>query len=1190
MKTKQVIFPQVNFRLLRTILFVGFVAQTLLACTNRDVTVTAHEGPVGGDEIVTAPKGPAVDLAALNHANPDSLLAKIQASQKTGGSALSVNEKVSILTSLEVFVLNRSYLEDPRVIHTKQMRAALRAFNESLVSLAEQNPDQAKPWIEKARIAIESGCDGLLKDCTNIRFFSGDHNSAKLMELSARTIDKAIDGEKDIAKRDDLVRTYYRRLKISFALRNRVSDSKFDFMYLMRASDYAETFSRSPKNSRERDLLTQHSEVFEMILNAFNPDLSDPKFKTQFESFVNAFSPWNYSRQTESPFGQAATRMLALAARDFLYDGKSNALSSSLVKAIKHSQETPPLPVTLMEGETNPFAHVDDSLANIESQFQKEEGNIWRDLSLKDTMPRDEYFYMIDRIYGGHLTPDDATEIWRGSRQDANALLKAAEQYIKIRVAAQIVRTNRYMSFIYSSQKYSSTDLFQMAIKNSFPIENQWRRMLDRIKWIQTFLERNLKAADDRLNSESYTHVDTMLTSITRNIKITSVYTNMMLMAYFLSEVKFKFPISTAFGSWELDAATIVSWFFEGNLRPVFKFGNDDVPLKRIETLYVFLFGLKTDAFKTFSVSKEKPLDLPRFFEVVIGKYLEADRLELQNALEAERKTMRQSNGMATFLQVCRQDRQLLAQGIRPGHQGTTLAIELDRLPFGTYVGARSIYGEDAWRFHSDSLTKRIKGMNDGLKRKLDFVKIMVDLLRQHLNIIHAPSDEVLRKIDGFLEGIRTLETEYLTELTRWNDTLSPCLDQSIAIEIDRQNDLVELEIQHLRSVWQHMTAIRAANGNSAVQLAAVQKATAYLNSTLALDELPSAANYKTVSEITGDEYVYAEFDVLLRLRRGLKKVAPNVRIIMPSDLTDTKMWKDRAQVIITYNENEELFVREALRNFNGSTGSYVKWLNTTGDATIFVNRVKLNTQLYRLGRFPVYNTSDISCQGKTNITECPKKIYEMSAKRLVDEMANITNMLSMTENGGRPKRDAQYLKMLGMTARWDKAKLADFMLDKNGEPISVFETLYMALTEEKAALEEALDYHTTEQAVGHFLFAPEAVFKEVLDGSFFRLVYRYFSRINELTAAIRAREQADAKAGRRLEYSYEWRENQMIGTSIETENGAPVYLARQKIADVLTRRRNFNEATKDAFNGEKKPDDWLKRVLEVLRDSEKNP
>jgi hypothetical protein len=126
------------------------------------------------------------------------------------------------------------------------------------------------------------------------------------MELSAREVEAEIDQSLKLTStskklKNDLVRIYYRRLKMAYELKNRTMDRELEFLYLARASQYAEAFDSEIPTSRERELLAQHVEVFETILAGFNPDLSNQEFRKRFESFVNNFGPWRYSRPRREP-------------------------------------------------------------------------------------------------------------------------------------------------------------------------------------------------------------------------------------------------------------------------------------------------------------------------------------------------------------------------------------------------------------------------------------------------------------------------------------------------------------------------------------------------------------------------------------------------------------------------------------------------------------------------------------------------------------------------------------------------------------------------------------------------------------------------------------------------------------------------------------------------------------------------
>lgn len=1121
------------------------------ACAKHEVPITQHEGPVVGDEVVHAPTTAPMNIDALKKVDAPGISARVGQN--------SPQQTISALETLSPFILNAAYIENPRLVQTKQVREALRAFNDSLLSLHRKNPEQALNWIEKERVMIESGCDGELKGCVNLGFFRQENSSSKIMVLAAMQIDREIEQSPKGEKRDQLLRLYYRRLAVAFELVNRTADSELEFMYLSRAAELAESFPKTAADSRERQLIAQHSEVFEMILNRFSPDLSNPEMRARFERFVTAFRPWKYSRREANPFGQAATRMLSLAAQNFLYqDTSKKALNSSLIAAISDAQKTtsPVSGDALNEGLETSFAMVSQSLKTSEM-------SLWKNLSLNDEFSRDEYFFMVDRLFGDHLTPDDASEIWRGSNRNAQQLLTVAEKYMKIQIAAQIVRTNRYMSSIYANKDWSSATLFTKAVEKSYPVSTQWNQLLSRIERLQLFIDRNLKALDNSQSSQELRDVNRMLTSMRRNIKYLSVYPNMMLMVYFMAEVDFKLEVYTYFGKYDIDSGVIISWFFDGKIKPLFNFGNDADGLKRIETLYAFLFALKTETFKAFSVN-QKPLDISKFFEVVIGKFMDADRVELQNGLESIRKDVRQSNTLDLFTKTCQADRASLDSSGKLGTRGTPIATDLSTFQRGAYQGANSGLGEDAHRFYRGDLASTVRTINEGLRAKLTFVHVLIEILDQHLQASGA-NDTTRRQtvagIEKHLSTIERLQAEYLTEVIRANDVIGPCLEQSVAIEIEQQSAAFALEAQHLRGVWEAMRAARAGGAQ------ALTKANAELRATLGLSDISKGANYPMVSQISKNEYVYGELDVLLRFRQHMKKVSPALRIVMPSDLTDTSYWKSRNQVVIPFDEDVRVFVRQGMRNFGASGAAFVNWINTTSNPESFINRLKLETELYKLGEIQVYNIREQSCANANNVQACPMIKTEISADRVVEDTARTIQLLSMSDANRTAKTDVETITWLGGNSRWDKSQLRGFLLDQNGDPTTLFEGIYRVITDDQAQVEEAREFHMTEKSVGHFLFAPEERFKTVLRKGFAPRVQQYFKRINQFEAAVERREQKDAASGQILDFSYEILHGDLRRSPIDMSSGRPVYLSRPRMDDQRTRHEIFNRETNGIFN-----------------------
>lgn len=1164
---------------MKTFLFTSvLLSSTMIACTKREIPVTQHESPRRSDEIVIAPASENVDTAAFKSINTSSLNAKL--------SNADAGDKLNAIQALAPFILDRAYVENERLNSSPKMREALSVYLRALMGdgstagLAQINPKLASEWIERTRVVIESGCDGTGKGCSRaiLRFFKQDIGASRLMEASAREVEIELDrlskarssspklrGETQKLQ-NELVRTYYRRLKMAYELKNQTMDRELEFLYLARASQYAEAFNSEIPTTRERELLAQHIEVFETILAGFNPDLSNKEFRERFEAFVNNFGPWRYSRRGENPFGRASTRMLSLAAQNFLYrDGK---LSQSLTVAIQDSQEIQKAPENTSQDafEQKTFESLDSSFSMIVKHIREKQPAIWMNLSLSDSFKRDEYFFIIDRIFGDHLTIEDASEVWRGTKRDSKALLQVAEQYIKIQIAAQTVRTNKYMAGIYSNRDWSSTTLLEKAIEQSYPVQTQWNQLLGRIERLHLFLDRSLKSTEDVWGASDFSKVDRMLSSIRRNIKYLSVYPNMMMMAYYMAESKFKLSIYTFFGKFEIDTGQIIGWFFDGKLSPFFNFGNDGNGLKRIETLYAFLFALKTDTFASFSASRGERIDVVKFFDVVIAKFLDEERIDLSNAIDEIRRETRK-NTMETFLKTCEQDRDLINRGVKPGTAGARLPIDLWAFKFSTYVGttASSSHGYAALQFHNERRAEKIRTLNSSLRAKLEFVQIMTGLLEEQLRKTGSNEAEIERireKIKVYTSRVSQLRAEFLTEVTRWNRTLSNCVDQAVRVEVERQGELLEMEEKHLRYVWSKIKEARSSQNREAL-LGALNKE---IVSSTGAEKISSSKPFLPKSAATEDNYVYADLDVTLRMVQHLKKVAPNVDIIMPSDLSDSSIWKAENRRVIPYSSSEEEFVRSGMKNFDEGTSTIMSWLGSTDDPTTFIQRLNVNTELYKLGRFKVFDVSSVACREQSDMTKCPLRDEEITAEDLVNQTSATLRMLSMTE-GGKPKKDTRIIALVGATSRWNREKLKkSFVLEENGEPKTLFESLFEGLIQDTTLLDEAKDFNLTNRSTGEFLFAPEKEFRTIVSQGFQPSVDTYFGRAEALLKAIDVREKKDGASGNTIDYSYELRPSGLARIQLERKEQIPVYLSRQKIEDFATSRILFDRETGDAF------------------------
>lgn len=1127
------------------------------ACTPKEVPVVTHDKDVPVESVVYAPKGPAANAEAFSKLD---LGAMSQRMSKAGSS-----EALLTLESLAPYMLFGRYIEDPHYSNSAKLRKALEMWNIALLKAEKTHASTVaeKGYFEKFARVVLSGCNSELKGCINIGFFRQDPNTARVLETMAVHTEKLIGNEKDTAKKDTLVQTYYRYLMVSFDLRNRVADQEFEFLYLNRARDYAEYFSRLPLESKERPAMQRHTEIFEMILNGFKPDLSNPAFKERVQKFVENFSPWNYSRTEPNPFGVGATKMLGLAARNFLYVSSDSGaqLSPSLVEAIKTSQAK-----ASGDGEK--------AFDQIVAEFSGPHAFIGKALSLDASFPRDEYFFIVDRLFGDHLTPDDASEIWEGSRQDSARLLKTLEQYLKIQITWLIIETNRYMSDVYANKDgYASNTLVQNAVEKSYPISSRWQRTIAKINRLGIFVKRHMKRSVLTDDSPEFRRIDSILTSLGRNIKYISVYPNMMLMAYFMEKADGTLPLYTYWGKVDIDTVTIITQFFNGNVAPFFNFGNDSERLKRLETLYAFYFALKTDTFKAFNANGKNNVDEVRFFEKVIGKFLAENKKDLIDSKQSLVEDLSRSATHRPFMMICAEDRQALENRVLPGTTGTPFSIDFIKdFPYLTYmVGNNNGYGQSMFRFYNDSLGNKINEKMGTLRVKMVFVESMIRIFDNHLEktgVSQEKRNEILNEIRKNIQSVKDVATEYITEIYRSHTDFSKCFNQTLKIEWDRQRRLVRMEETYLREAYR---AIRLARDpsftvpGSTDRILTIDEVKAKYAPTLPGDQLP-----EPVGAITTEALFYSQLDTMLRLRSFMKKLAPQVTIVLPPDLTDTQIWRDRRLSTIPATLSEDEFVMQGLNHFNGVGNSFVHWFSTNDSLKSINSRLKMLAEVTKLGEFEVFDWQNPSCAATqaTDVLTCPKAKKRITPDDIVNEMAATIRLMSISENG-TDKSDAQIMRLIGNQQRFDRSELQVFFLDdKTGLPRSLMETIYKLVATDPIALQEARDYYATASTLGHFLFTPDDSVANIMRQMYRPLLMNSFKLADEMEAAIHAREKKDKDSGASiLELGYSLNNGRVNAIRpLKTADGTPIYIDPAKPEDVVATRKLFHDETRMFF------------------------
>ncbi len=1115
----QVLIKRENSIILRSI-YAATVTLLLTACPTRKVQRYQHEGPV-------AQKHPGVQAStevSLKELS-EIKIERLQPSRPENQRDLYA----TVVAPLAKFILNRNYVESAEYIGTIKMRQMLEAFNSAILQLLEKSPavlDREK-ILERYEQMLLSGCSIDLSDlvgCTNFRFYKSDSQTAKIVQKIAT---KAKD-----------VRRYYKLLALAFELQNRARDRDLEFMYLRRAREYAEYYRSLPEGDKEKPLMRRHGIIFDTLLKDI---LADPS-NSQFRAFIMDFEPWTYSRQEGSAFHYGRERLFQLAANGYLYE-KSGLLSQDLRQAIASSQSK------------------EDSLGPSFTQIVKSlnsgaYGSVLRglDVGVNDVLNgqiQDEYFFIIDRLYRGHIDVDEAKQIWLGSKKNETRFLNTLALYLRIQIIQKIFETNEFMSEIYANPKYDSNTMIKTVLEKSLDISERWIGMLKRIELLKRLVNSQLRQFG--LESGSLRTTNLMFDSIRRNIKYMAVYPNMFLMSYFLTKNKAIFTIYTFWGEIKIDHTLLVNAMFDGKLAPWFRFGNDEVPLSKIELLYAFHFALNNGSFETFSKIKESngqaTVDRVGFLKEIIKEYTGNENQELKKSVESLR-SMFSSNSYRQFLNQCQLE--------KVGRDDFSLQMEFEKIGNYTYFGGGDLQFQSPlahvpFAFYAQAAT----GLNqiDGhVRNKLALVRTMVEMLKYDLAQRGLGEAEVKRVTQDLSELVRDTEkyrTQYITETIRRHREIGDCVERARTIEFRRQNQLFKEEIEHLRKVYRDMLPLQSLQGEPLqARLRLLNESYGFTRANIEGENLDVTEFYK-FDVITQKTYRYSKYDLFVRMMNRMSRMRPMTKFLVPSDLNLSldfyrEKTGDQIELLDIRGQpiSEDQFVMNAMRNLNGmSEHSWVKWASQPGKNDFNESKVRTLAVLFRLSY---------------GVSEFREQIHPREVLQEVKEMVRLATIAP---------EEVPILKILGRERKQSLDDLRRFMLDgKTGEERPVFENAFKLMTDAEKQLAEAKQFYLAIKHAGYFLFAPNDSVLKIMRDQYRPFVDSVRLRTQQLIGEVaKANETTDPAF---LRFAYELNGQRLIyyqGGS--AANGRTQFLSPRSIADSRATEKEFDRDTENYFH-----------------------
>ncbi|MGE4133865.1 MAG: hypothetical protein AB7F86_19670 [Bdellovibrionales bacterium] len=939
---------------IRLLLFSASALSVLTACPPKNKPRIEHEGAKQWQAEVTP------DDRGVGREEFDSYNLRA-AYELLKGDPNSLTEKV--LKPLSRFLLNGKFIEDPR-FHGTRMAQMIEIFNTAFLNRMEKG-DTTKDFQEieaKYYQTLFAGCSrDLKKDCYNAELFSRDTRHTRILTLMARKLDADLEARLNSNEKSapkciqndescrDLVESRYRILAMGLFKRNRYDDKDFAFAYLKYARMFALLTEhwktngiKEGQNLASSYLTETHTKIFETIIPKYKPKNPNDE---DFKKFVTNFNPWTHSNRSADMFQHGTRIMFKFGATCCLYeDANGTKVTAAVKEAIDDTQKSndnfavPQFRQMIKEIQTESLGRLFHNLGLAQEI---------REIELPNSHFYDEFFLIVDRLFRGHLTTEEVEMVLANANPSRveTELPRRISTYIRVNLAYMILKTNRYMAGIYSSD-LTSDEIFRGAITRSRALTSDWHAIQAQIVTLDRMMGNYFKGR--RIgNRKLFDETSSLILGVNRNIHYISVYPNMIMLTYFLADKKGKLTINSWWGTFEIDADTILGAMFDGRTEnPWFVFGKDPEPLNRQTLLYGFDYLLATDGLKSF-VAKNGS----KFFDMIFTQYLGNSLAKArQDLADYERSTVGkyQAAGMS---EVCNYE---LGKSKRPPHMEIGF-LDLNKF---TYAGLGD-QGVRGVLMSSLAASRSTVGELTGLlENRILFSQVLKDVIESDLRRRgERPKEgqvhDDIKKIESILAEFNGLKRR-LSEvyLTRHKD-LARCASILQEVERRRANRLYEEERAHLGRIFDMMKE-KLSGITDPTQLEAAGEA---LNKTYFRDP----KNGYRFDKVDGMTYKMSQFDLYSRIKSHIEAdifTSPSkamsvvgketvneaeyynryryswqdyarprdVSVYIPEGLKDNDIVSRGTATSIYFRDDREDFIRQGMAAFNGKSGAFIDW------------------------------------------------------------------------------------------------------------------------------------------------------------------------------------------------------------------------------------------------------------------------
>ncbi len=971
-----------------------------------------------------------------------------------------------IMFSLKPFVLNSRFIENTK-FNTARMGQAVNLFNRAYFRLLSQEKISQKLLEVRASYlaTIFSGCSRDLKsDCyhlsrSNTSPLLTDNWTSPLLVRLVRINEDQIEAELARAKGVEncvkesqtcrnLIEERYKILAAAMKTqRVRTVNPEFSFAYMKYARAFAslteywkarsETAAMANSNSSVAVedfslgyLNDVHGKVFESMIAKYNPkDIKDP----EFSEFVENFNPWQYSSRKSDIFRHGIRKIFSLAAQCCIYsDPAKTKLSPSFVSALTESQTE--------KDETYP------SLRQIIEQVQNSgNGDVLTRLGLAGDAAKilsssgtlDETFYVVDRLYRGHLETSEANMILRQLNQAKvrRDLSERVALYARFQLLNMIDETNRFMAGIYNTKGLPSDKMFEMALTESRYLSSRWLAFLSRMDLLNKFVGsyfKSLSTTDEE--RKSYEKVNQLVQGLNRNIHYLSIYPNMYVLNYYLVKMKGSISISVWWRKEpiQVDAGTVLNAFFSGGMQPWLKFGEDSLALPKEMILYSLYYGLKTNTFETFVRFAEEGGENNDFFSQIFSKYIEETlRGAEEQYLEIKRNALRYPTAYALADQMCSYETGFNLDGVKVQAFGPRVDIPITQLAQLNYSGFGSEGVSTTLASLLTSGQELASEFRGDIDEKVTYLNAMISIVESHLLKTGkieklGQSHKDLDQGRALIKSLEKIKNSVLAEFVGKSQKIADCMIHLKEVERRRANRLYEEERKYLGWVHDIMAPLNEITDG---------------NQLLAKGEELNKTHFKGKSRfdgIDGRSYVMSRFDLYMRMKERIEKdvflnpldeetkvygdslgryLKPRrVSVYIPPGIEEMELVRrGRADGIsFEWVADKNEFIRKGMSALSGTSDALIRWAEYSKADLSLENYLSSMIEFYLLSEDKTFRAD--SCEDKAceqSLALAPRDLVDVYLKMLSSYTMDAFDVKNYADFSRDGKKDRSFFDKL---------------------------------------------------------------------------------------------------------------------------------------------------------------------------------